>query len=456
MRSMRGWASIAVAFMMAGAVSAAGLAGGGDQAIWNDPEFKKQFLGTYGVLADVEPPIAPEDRLVLEKVYPLLSSDMAAAVREIEAAKKPGSTALFDFILGNASFQQDRIEEAGQHYQAAVTKFPSFRRAWKNLGLVKFRLGKTDDSIHSWTRMLQLGGGDALTYGLLGQAYMARQDYLAAEGAFRNALLLDPEGGVYRTELIRAVLKQEKHEEAAGLLVPLLERQPERPELWLLQASAYIGMKQPLRAAENIEIVDRMGKATPDNLNLLGDIYLNESLPGLAASAYSRALALDPARASSKAISNAEVLAARGALEEAAGLAASVKARAREGLSMEESRRLLRLEARIAMASDDRTGAAKVLEEILALDPLDGEALLLLGEHCARTEDPHRALLLYERAAGLEAFEARATTRQAQVLVSLGRYGEALPLLRRSQELRPSEMIARYIEQVERASRTTR
>ena len=40
--------------------------------------------------------------------------------------------------------------------------------------------------------------------------------------------------------------------------------------------------------------------------------------------------------------------------------------------------------------------AAAVLEQIVALDPLDGEALILLGQHYARIEQPERAIFYYE------------------------------------------------------------
>ena len=44
----------------------------------------------------------------------------------------------------------------------------------------------------------------------------------------------------------------------------------------------------------------------------------------------------------------------------------------------------------------------------------------------------------------------------AQVYVGQGRFAEALPLLRDAQALKPREDVARYIEQVERASKSKR
>ena len=115
-----------------------------------------------------------------------------------------------------------------------------------------------------------------------------------------------------------------------------------------------------------------------------------------------------------------------------------------------DRRELLKLEARLSMAEGGGSPeTATILEEVVKLDPLDGEALLLLGQHYAKQNQPDRAMFYYERAASIEAFEARAKIRHAQVLVGLRRYADALPLLQRAQEIKPNDDVARYLEQVE-------
>src|SRR5262249_54073028 len=142
--------------------------------------------------------------------------------------------------------------------------------------------------------MIELGGGDAYAYGLLGFAYSAKQDYQPAEASFRNALLLQPDNTEWRLGLTRCVFKQDKFEDAAALLDVLIARYPDKAEFGMLQAHTFLGMKKPLRAAENLEAVDRLGKSTAESLNTLGDIYLTENLMDLAAQAYQRAMDADP------------------------------------------------------------------------------------------------------------------------------------------------------------------
>ena len=423
---------------------------------WKDPEFQKRFLGTYGVLNDLEPRLTAPERAELEKVIPLMSTDLAKAAEQLAAVTTPDSSALFDFTLGNIAFQSEKLEEAAGHYQAAVAKFPGFLRAHKNLGLVSYRLGRQRDAIVSFTRMIELGGGDALTFGLLGQSYAGQQDFTSAESAYRQASMLQPDSMDWKLGLVLCLFKESKYGEAAALSGELIELHPDRVDLWLLQANAWIGLKEPMKAAQNYEMLARMGKASVEILNTLGDIYLNESLGDLAARSYLAAMEQDPAQGVARPLRAAELLAARGAVASARDIIARVKQTQGDRLEEADRRRLLKLEARIAMTQGADEDAARVLEEIVGLDPLDGEAYMLLGQHYSRKGDPDKAIFAYERAESIEGYEAEARVRHAQVLVNQARYGDALPLLRRAQELKPRDEVARYLEQVERIARASR
>jgi tetratricopeptide (TPR) repeat protein len=426
------------------------------EALWRDPTFQRQFVAGYGVHAEVEPRLKPDEIAILEKIRPFMAN-LAKAEAALEEELEPDCSATLDFTLARLQLQQDKLVEALASYQKAVTKFPSFARAWKDLGLLHVRNGRHDEAIHAFTRMMQLGGADGYAYGLLGIAYTAKQDYQPAEAAFRNALLLQPDNTEWRLRLSLCVLKQEKFQDAATLLDALIARYPEKGDFWLQQAHAFLGMKQPLRAAENLEMLAELGKPTVDSLHTLGDIYLSESLPELALSAYRRAVDRDPKQPSARPLRAAEALAARGATAQARQLAAHLHTVYDQQMAEPDRRKLLKLEARLSMAEgSDQKETVAVLEEIVRLDPLEGEALLLLGQYHARNNEPDRAMLYFERAAQVEACEGQSKLRHADVLVKLGRYADAIPLLRRAQELKPREDVARYLEQVERAARARR
>jgi hypothetical protein len=59
-------------------------------------------------------------------------------------------------------------------------------------------------------------------------------------------------------------------------------------------------------------------------------------------------------------------------------------------------------------------------------------------------------MLYYQRAAGVEAFEADASVKHAQLLAGTGKIDQAIPLLKRAQQLKPREGVAKYLEELER------
>jgi tetratricopeptide (TPR) repeat protein len=424
-----------------------------DLSIWSDPTFQREFLGSYGFQAEIEPKLSAIERQQLEKVIPLLGSDPNAAAAQIEKVLTDQSSALFDYTLGNIAFQQGDMAKAATHYEAAIRKFPSFRRAHKNLGLIHVREGRFQEALKPLSRVIELGGGDGTVFGLLAYSYAATGQDTSAESAYRTALLLQPDVLDWKTGMAQSVLRQRKYAEASTLAEELIRRNPDKAEYWLMQANAWIGLKEPMKAAENFEIVHRMGKANAAVLQTLGDIYTNESMWELASRAYSAALEKDPAQGIDRPLRNVEVMAQRGAITASRALLAKVKEQYAGQASDDDRRRILKLEARIAMAGGDSTAAVAALEEAVALDPLDGEALMLLGQHYGKNHDPDKAIFFFERAESLEAYEADARVRHAQILVNQSKPQEAVPLLKRAQEIKPREEIARYLEQVERAAR---
>lgn len=424
----------------------------GDE-LWSDATFRRRLIESFASETDIEPRVTQLERESMQKVLELISTEkLDAAIVELGKLRNEAASAVIDFTLANIHFQREELERAIPVYEDAVEKFPRFRRAWRNLALIHVRQADHAKAATALTRVIELGGGDALTYGLLGFSLSNLDNHLGAETAYRMASLLDPATADWKMGLARCFFKQQRFADAAALCDAMLAGEPDRADLWLLQGNAYVGLGQRMRAAENYEIVERMGQGTPESLNMLGDIYINEELFELAVSAYARALERGPSVTSDRAVRAAKVLTARGALREAKGLVESVERLRGERLSDAEKKDLLKLRARLAVAEGAGDEEARVLEEIVALDPLDGEALILLGQHAQRGNDPDRAIFLFERAAAIEAFEADAKVRHAQLLVGLGRYAEALPLLRRAQTVKPRENIQEYLEQVERVA----
>ena len=143
------------------------------EIFWKEPSFQKAFMGSYGMRSEIEPRVTVLEKESMDKVMKLLAEDdnTEKAVTLLEKTIKPATSAVFDFTLANLYFQEDRLTNALTCYQAAVDKFPSFQRAYKNMGLIHVRQGEFEAAIAPLTKCIELGVNDGLTYGLLGYAY---------------------------------------------------------------------------------------------------------------------------------------------------------------------------------------------------------------------------------------------------------------------------------------------
>lgn len=424
--------------------------------IWNDPGFQKRFTESYLAETDIEPGLVTAERETMRQVMELHAGDQLDAAAELlQNARREDASAVLDFALGNIRFQQDRLDDAELAYRAAVQKFPKFRRAWGNLGQVHFRRGDFTSAGDAFTKVVELGGVDGLTFGLLGVCHARSGNDVAAESAFRMATMLAPSTLDWKMGLAESFYRQQRFADAAALFGTLIAAQPERADFWLAQGEAYARMGQARKAAENFELADQLGGATVASLSNLGDIYANEELYPLAVDAYLRALQRPDANVD-RVLRTAKFMAASGALAETGELLAGIEQLRGEQLTPEARKDLLKLRARVAAASGAGEQEAQILEQIVALDPLDGDALIMLGQYHERAGDTEKAVFLFERAAGIEKFAADASVRHAQLLVRQRRFAEAVPLLRRAQSLQPRDNIQEYLVQVERAAQQAR
>jgi Tfp pilus assembly protein PilF len=445
-------------------VVAVGLAGAAQAQIdrstaaefWKNPEFVKQFLGSYGFLPEVEPRITADEQKLFKELIDLIQSNPDAAANKLKAAIKSDSSAALDFTLANLYVQLGRLDEAEKHYKAALKKFPDFRRAHKNLGIVYVQREDYTNAAAELSRTVELGGQDGNTYGLLGYCNLVQGDYISAETAYRKALLMAPDNADWKLGLARCLLAQQRSREAVALFDELIQKDPEKPDYWLFQANAYLDLSEHMKAADNYEILRRMGKATGTVLMALGDIYVSVESPDLALGAYLDSLQKEPKQDIKRPFHAAEVLVSRQAWKQAATLLDRINTTYGDALHDQDKLKILKLKSRVALATGDDQEAVRVLQDIINRDPLDGEALLILAGYYGRSDQPERAEMLYERAEKLKDHEVNALTAHAQLLVAQSKYDKAVKLLQRAQELRPRDAVAKYLEQVQYLARASR
>jgi tetratricopeptide (TPR) repeat protein len=453
MKSYLALVSLLLTFGIAHPGSATSEPWSGD-SVFEDPEWRNRFLGSYGFLSGAEPEVREDEVEVLRQGIELMKTEPKAAIELLEQQTGPDSSAALDFVLANLQFQNGELDPAMASYGRALEKFPDFRRAHKNLGLL---LSQGDDfpaALRHLSRAVELGDRDGRSYGLMGHCYINLGNYLAAEAAYRNAILQQPDTRGWKSGLARALLAMERYKEAVALFDSLIEADPEDATSWMLQANAYIGLEQPLAAAVNLEAVRMMGRAETSSLVLLGDIYMNAGMPELAKDAYLSVIKNDQGVTRfSTAYRAADLLIRTRAFGDAEEILASIDERYGDGLAHEDELKVLTLKAKVARAQGRHEEGARLLETIVHRDGTRGDALLELATYYQSQGKNEKALLLLERAENLEAYEYPALLKHAQFMVSERDYSKAAELLRRALGLKSEPRVERFLARVEEAIR---
>lgn len=425
-------------------------------SVWNDPGYTRRLMESYAPAPDVEPQVSPEEGMMFrEEIIPLLRDEglRERAIQKLEGMIQPHGSALFEFQLGNVYFQDGELTNAVRYFLEATAKFPDFRRAWQNLGFALARDGRYADAIAPLGRAISLGATESKMYGVLGFCYMNEERWVSAEAAYKQAMMLEPENADFKLGIVKCYVQQRNYSAASAMLDELLVQFPDREQIWTLQANVYLQTEQPDLAAVNLEMLRRMGKATAKNLTLLGDIYMTQDATALALPVYLEAVDKQGAEDWAPALRAAGIMVGRGAWKESSALFEKIREVAGEKLSEAEKMQLLKLESKVAMANGRGNDAIRVLEEIVELNPLDGEALLLAGDCYSRAGDTETAAFRYDLASKIDGFEADAFIKQAQLLAQSSKYAEAVELLRKAQKIRPRDNVQQYMEAIERAAR---
>jgi tetratricopeptide (TPR) repeat protein len=422
-------------------------------SVIDDPEWRARFLGSYGFLSGAEPDIREDEVEVLREVIELMKTDRVAAAARLEQEIGDDSSAALDFVLANLHFQNGQQDSATRYYRSAIGKFPDFRRAHKNLGLLLVQRGDFDGALEHISRAVELGDRDGRNYGLMGYAYINQENYLSAEQAYRNAILQDPRTKDWHVGLARCLLAMERYREAVSLFDELLEKYPNDSTFWLLQANAYLGLERPAAAAVNLEAVRMMGKAQHSSLVLLGDIYMTLRIPELARDAYLEVIERDQgATRFETAHRAADLLIRTRSFADAEKILRSIDQRYGSKLDDEQELEVLTLKAKAARGQGREREAAGILETIVQRDGTRGDALLELAAYHKTQGNDEKALFLIERAENLEAYEYQALLHHAQFMVGARDYAKAAELLRRAIQVKREPRVERFLARVEEAA----
>ena len=115
----------------------------------------------------------------------------------------------------------------------------------------------------------------------------------------------------------------------------------------------------------------------------------------------------------------------------------------------EDRKEILLLQAEVLKSTGKKEESVKLLREIVEANPLQGKALIMLGQAAWENQNHAEASLYFERAAKTKEWEVQALTEHARMLVSTRDYDQAIRYLQEVQVLDPQPRIDRYLKSIQ-------
>lgn len=397
-------------------------------------------------LKEREPEMTAEEYALYEKVMNMLATNPAFALRVLEGMmneKEPPSPA-FQFILGNAYYAAGDNLKTEASYRTAVERFPSFLRAWNNLGVLYYTTDRFADAVNAFSKSVALGDREPTTYGLLGYSLEKEGNAIAAEVAYMQALSGDPGNADWQEGLLRLCVEGRQLVRAEAMARNLIKTKPTEARYWLILANVLLTDNRKLEAIAVLELCAGAGVASPDELILLGDLYAEQKLLPEALAIYAKLVKPEPATGEQKLLRLAQTLTDAGRSTEAETVLKAIPP------TLSPTGRITKLlvQAQIESAAKRWAEARRDLESILADEPMHGPALLALGAVHVGEGDDARAAFVFEAAGRVSGATYRASLELANLEIRNRNYARSVAHLQKALSLEHTEQVADYLARV--------
>jgi len=399
-----------------------------------------------GFLREREPEITAEENALYEKVVPMLTSQPEFALKLLEAmvnGKEQPSPA-FACILGNAYYAAGKKEKAEANYLTAVKRYPTFLRAWGNLGVFYYSQEKFSEAVPCFSKAVTLGDREPTTFGLLGYCLEKLENTVSAELAYMQALAGDPANTDWKEGLLRLYMHDKQYPRAEVLVKNLIKDQPQEVKYWLTYANILMSSNRKLEAIALLEQTVATGIAGQDELDVLADLYAEQKLIPEAVAIYSKIKDAIPALGEQKLLHLAQTLVADRQWQQAQDVLVAVEP------ELSASGKIGYLETKGDLFSSQKkwSEAKKEFEALLKLAPLNGNALMGLGRVYVAEDDNPRATLTFEAAYQVPESTYRACVELANIELKNRHFEKSITYLEKALSLQKSPVLEDYLTQI--------
>jgi tetratricopeptide (TPR) repeat protein len=328
------------------------------------------------------------------------------------------------YVIGHSYFSLGEYLPAETAFKLALIGMPNHIRAQESLAMLFLRTERYEDARVHLELAVQRGRNTAHVFSAFGYLEQKTRRYAAAANAFQRALVLEPDSRTALRGLLHALSETGEHAKARALVEQLLRDEPDDLALWLYRAQIALQANDRAMAIASLETARRLGDDSPANRERCIELHLENG---------NIARAVDLMRGSStRGLAFTQLdqvlgwLANENEWDYFRELSTAVD---RSTLSGPEQSRLLTRRASLAARDRDRRAAGAALQEALALDPSNAEALMMLAQIHRAERDYGRADLLFQRASDYGAVRENALLARAEVAIEQENFDGALSFL---------------------------
>jgi tetratricopeptide (TPR) repeat protein len=337
------------------------------------------------------------------------------------------------YVIGHSYFSLQHYLPAETAFKLLLGALPNHLRAHESLAMLYLVTERYEDARVHFSKLAELGRNTAHVHAARGYLEQKTHRYYDAADAFQKALILEPDSRTAKRGLLHALTETHEHGKAKALVAELLADEPDDPHLWLYRAQVALLADEPAVALASLETALRLGDDSVANRRTAAALHIESGSIARAAE-----LLRGPA---ARGLELALVDRALGRLANANDwerfreLVASVD---RDELGAVDSSRLATHRASLALNDGNRRAASTALQEALALDPANADALMAQGQLYREERDYGRADFLLRRASAYRDVREAAAVARAGVAVDQASFDDALTILRNAVTLNPT------------------
>ncbi len=426
---------------------------------WKQQDFRDRFLGRYGVNAYTEPQLDLENYTFYEGVLAVADDKEKAvdylqkALEKMKTQKVEPSAALY-FLLGSLQHELGRKEEAIAAYLRAIKLYPSYLRAYANLGFALMETGEPDQALPVLIRAVELGAHEAQIHGLIGTLYLEKKLFHSALTSFQWALVLAPRANTWRQGMFRALIGLEHFSEALGVGEELLAFDRKAAQHWSNLGNLHLQLGHEDEAIVHFEAAWQLGAKSHRLALALAGLYFNKQVyvQGREALFQAADLAADATQLDN-ALRFGRPLCRMGMSADAAELLARLRRRAGDISAELDWVETGLVELHQRFAARDFSAALDGARLLVKEQPMLADAQLLVARSLDALTLLPEAEAAYEVAALIPDAAYDARIEHAQLKLRLGKTEDALRLLRGAHEIKPSAKLLEHIEDLASAAR---